>query len=59
MKQRILTKVRRVWESELERYMGYLEWEDGVKQESGIPRLSKKEARMDALKMRDELVGNL
>jgi hypothetical protein len=59
MKQRILTKVRRVWEHELVRYMGYLEWEDGKKQESGIPRLSRKEARNDAKKMLDELDGNL
>lgn len=59
MKQRILTKVRRMWEHELVRYMGYLEWEDGAKQESGIPRLTQKEARADALKMCDELDGNL
>jgi len=59
MKQRILTKARRVWEHELVRYMGYLEWEDGKKQESGIPRLTRKDARNDALKMRDELNGNL
>jgi hypothetical protein len=39
--------------------MGYLEWEDGKKQESGIPRLTRKDARNDALKMRDELNGNL
>jgi hypothetical protein len=58
MKQRILTKVRRVWEHELVRYMGYLEWEDGAKQESGIPRLSRKEALQDAQKMIDELNGN-
>lgn len=59
MKQRILTKVRRVWEHELIRYTGYLEWEDGKKQESGIPRLTREEALQDAKKMIDELDGNL
>ena len=58
MKQKILTKVRRMLEHELVRYMGYLEWEDGKKQESGIPRLTRKEARNDAKKMIDELNGN-
>jgi len=37
MKQRILTKVRRMWEHELVRYMGYLEWEDGKNKNLGSP----------------------
>lgn len=59
MENKVLVKVKRMWEHELVRYIGYLEWEDGKKQESGIQRLTRKEARNDALKMRDELNGNL
>ena len=59
MKKKILAKARRIWECELIRYMGYLEWGDGAKQESGIPRLTRKEALQDAKKMIDELNGNL
>ena len=58
MKQKILVKARRMWEHELVRYMGYLKLADGAKQESGIPRLTRKEARNDAKKMLDELNGN-
>ncbi len=50
--------VRRMWENELVRFMGYIKNESGEITESGIPRLTRKEALQDAQKMLDELNGN-
>jgi protein associated with RNAse G/E len=47
--------VRRMWEHELIRFMGYIKDEKGEITESGIPRTSHKEALQDAKKMIDEL----
>jgi hypothetical protein len=51
--------VRRMREEELIRFMGSIRDETGKITESGIPRLTRKEALQDAQKMIDELNGNL
>jgi len=51
--------VRRMWENELVRFMGYIKNENGEIIETGIPRLTRMEALRDAQKMIDELNGNL